>query len=468
EFNPLDVCRRLCDGGEPRQLWLDEEVNDDSWIRMMAAAETGRRWDIHSRKNGSFIANWIQNQNYTKKIWEVLGIPMGKKKLESDSPRDFNDEFLIAFKKQFEDKNFIWDHIKQARLAGILQNWYYGPNTVLMNDEDDVGHANHGDVHANGNDEVDFAEENEANEMGVDAEKSVKEAAENKKPTKQQKRRKEKIEAAKKNKQAAQKEKKEKAEKEAAEKKKAEMQKAATEKKEQAEIQAAAEAKFKDKMHKDAEEKKQSLSKKKEKINLNRLLKKATTVPKSFESLKVQQKMFEKGEVVFDDGKGTLAHKKEMQSLAPGIEIEKQIIDTLVTVLNYKERIRTDGKNLRRRYFPSDSVKKMKDVELAFFPTVVVVGQYYVIVFNLLKANAVILDNEKHNDYNKYKEVFDSVKVLFLKYLQKHQHLYVEKLSKDKPAKVLKMKWKTEKNKIESGLYMMMHMEPYQGESATN
>ncbi|GJW27087.1 uncharacterized mitochondrial protein-like protein [Tanacetum coccineum] len=143
-------------------------------------------------------------------------------------------------------------------------------------------------------------------------------------------------------------------------------------------------------------------------------------------------------EVVFDDGKGTIAHRKDMQSLAPGIEIEKQIIDTFVTVLNYEERIRTDGKDLRRRYFPTDAVllnedkdqakqyesfenviknqmnaseskKKMKDVELAFFPKVVAAGQYYVIVFNLLKANAVILDNEKHDDYNKYKEVFDSV-----------------------------------------------------------
>ncbi|GKD04108.1 hypothetical protein Tco_1179082, partial [Tanacetum coccineum] len=59
----------------------------------------------------------------------------------------------------------------------------------------------------------------------------------------------------------------------------------------------------------------------------------------------------------------------------------------------------------------SESKKKMKDVELAFFPKVVAASQYYVIVFNLLKANAVILDNEKHDDYNKYKEVFDSVKV---------------------------------------------------------
>ncbi|GKA58183.1 hypothetical protein Tco_0757371 [Tanacetum coccineum] len=70
-----------------------------------------------------------------KKIWEVLGIPMGKKKLESDSPRDYNDEFLTAFKKQFEGKNFIWDHIHTSKIGWddrTVQNWYYGPNTVLM------------------------------------------------------------------------------------------------------------------------------------------------------------------------------------------------------------------------------------------------------------------------------------------------------------------------------------------------
>ncbi|GKB97834.1 hypothetical protein Tco_0983971 [Tanacetum coccineum] len=133
-----------------------------------------------------------------KKIWEVLGIPMGKKKLESESPRDFNDEFLTAFKKQFEGKkyptttdlskliqrttnidfmfqinylmlfancmincdntsrlkyyviknikssdiisdfdwcSFIWDHIKTSKIGWddrTVQNWYYGPNTVLM------------------------------------------------------------------------------------------------------------------------------------------------------------------------------------------------------------------------------------------------------------------------------------------------------------------------------------------------
>nr|GEV74957.1 zf-CCHC domain-containing protein/UBN2 domain-containing protein [Tanacetum cinerariifolium] len=129
-----------------------------------------------------------------------------------------------------------------------------------------------------------------------------------------------------------------------------------------------------------------------------------------------------------------------MQSLATGVTIQKQIINTFITVLNYEEMIRSDRKDKRRHYFPTDVVvrhmlnkekeeakeyvsfenminnqintpeskKKMKDVSYAFFP-VVAEGQYYVIVFNLLKANAEILDNEKDCDYNKYKEVFGSV-----------------------------------------------------------
>ncbi|GJY05270.1 reverse transcriptase domain-containing protein [Tanacetum coccineum] len=42
-----------------------------------------------------------------RKIWEVLGIPMGKNKLESDSPRDDQDQFINDFKAQFGDKKFI-------------------------------------------------------------------------------------------------------------------------------------------------------------------------------------------------------------------------------------------------------------------------------------------------------------------------------------------------------------------------
>ncbi|GJV07036.1 hypothetical protein Tco_1344692 [Tanacetum coccineum] len=52
----LDMCRRLCDGGEPRQLRLKEKVSGDGWIRMSAAAESGRRWAILFRF--IFLIGW--------------------------------------------------------------------------------------------------------------------------------------------------------------------------------------------------------------------------------------------------------------------------------------------------------------------------------------------------------------------------------------------------------------------------
>ncbi|GJW00066.1 hypothetical protein Tco_1555317, partial [Tanacetum coccineum] len=377
----------------------------------------------------------------------------------------YEDEKFELFVKKFKEE-FTTGLNRDENQAGTRGARHGNGNDDVgyaghCNDEDDVGHAND-------EDDDEAAEEKEANEATKKKEEAEKLAAANKK------------EAAKKStKQAAKKnakEAKEKAEKEAAEKAKREKIEAAKKNK-----QAAKKEKKRKKLKKKPRKRKklkcgklQQRKRNKQKCKqLQRQsvdVSEATTVPKSFESPKVQQKMFGKGqestekpkgkritkpsvylkspfmnkmvktqdkldedeilcarsvfcmqgdisEVVFDDGKGTIAYRKEMQSLAPGIEIEKQIIDTFVTVLNYEERIRTDGKDLRRRYFPTDAVllnedkdqakqyesfenviknqmnaseskKKMKDVELAFFPTVVAAGQYYVIVFNLLKANA--------------------------------------------------------------------------------
>nr|GEV82278.1 hypothetical protein [Tanacetum cinerariifolium] len=155
-------------------------------------------------------------------------------------------------------------------------------------------------------------------------------------------------------------------------------------------------------------------------------------------------------EVVFDDDKGTIAYTKEMQSLATGITIQKQIIDTFVTVLNYKESIISGGKDKRKHYFPIDVVTghllyKEKDEAKEFV------------------SFENIINNQMNTSESK-KKMKD--KALLLKYLKKHQHPCVKKLTKEKPAKVLKLKWKTKKNKIDIGLYTMMDIELYQAESA--
>ncbi|GKC21899.1 hypothetical protein Tco_1024049 [Tanacetum coccineum] len=55
----------------------------------------------------------------------------------------------------------------------------------------------------------------------------------------------------------------------------------------------------------------------------------------------------------------------------------------------------------------AESKKKMKDINFSFFTTIIQ-GDYYVILFNLLKANAIILDNELDVDYNAKKGLMSS------------------------------------------------------------
>ena len=55
-------------------------------------------------------------------------------------------------------------------------------------------------------------------------------------------------------------------------------------------------------------------------------------------------------------------------------------------------------------------------------------------------------------------------KEILVHYLMRTQHPASKKIVKEAPPKIPKMKWKTRKNKIDCGLYMMMHMEMFQGE----
>ncbi|PWA93200.1 hypothetical protein CTI12_AA073630 [Artemisia annua] len=85
---------------------------------------------------------------------------------------------------------------------------------------------------------------------------------------------------------------------------------------------------------------------------------------------------------------------------------------------------------------------KLRDVKLVFFP-IIAHGHYYVTVFDLDKGHA---------------------KEMLVHYLYVTKHPTLNKLVKETQPKIPKMKWKTKKNKIDCGLYMMMHMEMFEGE----
>lgn len=53
---------------------------------------------------------------------------------------------------------------------------------------------------------------------------------------------------------------------------------------------------------------------------------------------------------------------------------------------------------------------------------------------------------------------------MLVHYMMRTKHPALDKLVKEKKPKIPSMKWKTKENKIDCGLYMMMHMEMFHGE----
>ncbi|GKA46848.1 peptidase C48, SUMO/sentrin/Ubl1 [Tanacetum coccineum] len=139
----------------------------------------------------------------------------------------------------------------------------------------------------------------------------------------------------------------------------------------------------------------------------------------------------EEEEEVFNDDEGLILFRMNIQSLAPGLEIDTSVID----MENDVEKM------------------QMEDIELAFFP-IIAHGHYYLIVFNLKTGKSVIIDNsESDATYEgKYKDNVEFVN---------------RNLTVTKKATNLQMKWKKKEEKIDHGLYMIMHMELYEGSTAS-
>ncbi|PWA64130.1 lectin protein kinase family protein [Artemisia annua] len=215
----------------------------------------------------------------------------------------------------------------------------------------------------------------------------------------------------------------------------------------------------------------------------------------------------DEAETVFTDEDGNMMMRMSIQSLAPSLEVKTPVIDVFASILNNEKRF--SNRTFKRHYFhtgmmmpgvieiknakPKDKEKviskqydvfqevlgiqmkqdlqqmQMEDVDLVFFP-IISSEHYYLIVLNIQKGNAVIIDNsESDATYDgKYKDNYDLVKGVFLRHLKTYENskeeMLSEKLNKFKP-KLLKMNWRTREERIDCGVYMMAHMELYEGET---
>ncbi|GJU79562.1 ulp1 protease family, C-terminal catalytic domain-containing protein [Tanacetum coccineum] len=85
------------------------------------------------------------------------------------------------------------------------------------------------------------------------------------------------------------------------------------------------------------------------------------------------------------------------------------------------------------------------------------------------KGTTVIIDKSKTPmSYEaKYKKVCDVLKNMFSMHLKEVQHPRAKDVLNKKPT-ILRPKWGTEENNTDCGVFLMMHMENYNGENARN
>ncbi|PWA88475.1 ulp1 protease family, C-terminal catalytic domain-containing protein [Artemisia annua] len=204
-------------------------------------------------------------------------------------------------------------------------------------------------------------------------------------------------------------------------------------------------------------------------------------------------------EFVFETDCGAVTIRDNMQTLAPTLKIEANVIDSFAAVLNYEEKKNNKGVRMKH-YFHTAMISKnmiegkmksekkqieafhesmesefkkdetamaMQHIEWAFFP-IIAHHHYYLVVFNLFKGTSVIIDNSISgaNYDSKYKHVCDLLKNLFSKHLERYKHPKASDV-RDKKTTIMKLKWGTKNNEVDCGVFLMMHMENYNGETAT-
>ncbi|GKC77180.1 hypothetical protein Tco_1127954 [Tanacetum coccineum] len=107
---------------------------------------------------------------------------------------------------------------------------------------------------------------------------------------------------------------------------------------------------------------------------------------------------------VFETKDGAAMIRDYMQTLAPQLKVESNVIDTFSLTKDTFKWKKANGKYDEEKQFEAFSkkiksefkkdpeMKNMKDLEMAFFP-IIAHEHYYLVIFNFLKGNTVIIDN---------------------------------------------------------------------------
>ncbi|GJT06690.1 ulp1 protease family, C-terminal catalytic domain-containing protein [Tanacetum coccineum] len=172
-----------------------------------------------------------------------------------------------------------------------------------------------------------------------------------------------------------------------------------------------------------------------------------------------------------------------METLAPTLWIDANVIDCWVALLNFEE-LALGYPTPTRHFFPTgcinqgiikgtlteeeqwksflDEIKaqfkyepssmSLSDFELVFFP-IYASNHFYVVVFNIKNPKTMVILDNSDSGYmyaSKYKEACDPLKKLFSRYLKEQNHSSHEAVAKMRPF-IPKLKWRTSNNHVDCG-----------------
>ncbi|GJU76662.1 ulp1 protease family, C-terminal catalytic domain-containing protein [Tanacetum coccineum] len=201
------------------------------------------------------------------------------------------------------------------------------------------------------------------------------------------------------------------------------------------------------------------------------------------------------GDIVFAR-KGLILECLWFLSLYPEIKVAANIIDAWTDVLNHEEKYRknlsvashvycwtemlppylVEDKNQvneRRRIFDENvemilensKKKNFNHVDLVFFPCIKDSNHHYIICFNIKNAEIDIIDNI-NNDVEDISERYGAYAMAlidsFINYLERCYHPGIFAIVNVNPKQV-PITWKTSNNCVDSGVFVMRHMETYLG-----
>ncbi|WOH14008.1 hypothetical protein DCAR_0933523 [Daucus carota subsp. sativus] len=150
--------------------------------------------------------------------------------------------------------------------------------------------------------------------------------------------------------------------------------------------------------------------------------------------------------------------KHHIQSLQIGKEVLFHVVDAYTSILNEDEKFRAAESPYR--FFCSTMVT-------IFFP-ISSGNHFYLICFNLRKICVDIIDNRSGDRVDiMYDGIPEALQENFGLYMAQKSPRKI-KLLNNAPVQRLEMKWRTSNKNVDSGVFVMHHMETYMGYTLRN